>query len=57
MKNVERFASSIRAAISFDSPALEDLEKLQNEGVALDVDVPELNSLKQVAENSPMSSF
>lgn len=47
VKKVERFASSVRAAASFDSPDLEDLEKLQDEGVALDVDVPELSNLKQ----------
>lgn len=57
MKKVERFASSVRAAISFDSPDLEDLEKLHDEGGALDVDVPELSNLKQVVEHSPMSSF
>lgn len=54
MKKVERFASSVRAAISFDSPDLEDLEKLHDEGGALDVDVPELSNLKQVVEHSPM---
>ena len=48
MKKVETFQKDVQSAIAMEEPSVESLEKLTEVGAELDIDVPEINKLKNV---------
>jgi len=48
LKKVENFEATVKSVTSSESADLEELETLLDEGVMLDIDLPDLTLLKQV---------
>lgn len=57
LKKVENFEATVKSVTGSESANLEQLEKLLDDGVMLDIDLPDLTLLKQVFESFVSTFF